>query len=103
MKKTIRRRGIQMIEVKQITKAFGRKKVLKGVTFTAHREEITYLIGVNGAGKTTLVKAVMGLILIDRGSILLKGQKVNQKSNEKVTFIPDAMTLPYGMWLLVTV
>src|SRR5699024_8227167 len=100
MKKTIRRRGIQMIEVKEITNEFGRKKVLRGVTFRAHREEITSLIGVNGAGKTTLLKAVMGLIPIDRGSILLNGKKVNKKRYEKITFIPDAMTMPSGMHIV---
>lgn len=40
-----------MIEVQNVTKKFGRKKVLDGVTFTANKGEITCLIGLNGVGK----------------------------------------------------
>ncbi|WP_396163609.1 ATP-binding cassette domain-containing protein, partial [Carnobacterium sp.] len=47
-----------MIEVKQITKKFGRNKVLKGLSFTANKGEITCLIGINGAGKTTVMNAI---------------------------------------------
>lgn len=40
-----------MIEVQNITKRYGRKKVLNGVSFTANKGEITCLIGINGVGK----------------------------------------------------
>ncbi|MFJ5622056.1 ABC transporter ATP-binding protein [Peribacillus loiseleuriae] len=82
-----------MIEVNQLTKKFGRKKVLDGVTFTANKGEITCLIGINGVGKTTTLKAIMGLTPINKGSILIDGQKINKNMYEKVTFIPDAITM----------
>ena len=37
-----------MIEVKEITKKYGKKKVLEGISFTAEKGEITCLIGING-------------------------------------------------------
>ncbi|MGE8079101.1 ABC transporter ATP-binding protein [Peribacillus loiseleuriae] len=82
-----------MIEVNQLTKKFGRKKVLDGVTFTANKGEITCLIGINGVGKTTTLKAIMGLTSFSKGSILIDGQKINKNMYEKVTFIPDAITM----------
>lgn len=82
-----------MIEVKDITKKFGRKKVLKGVSFTANKGEITCLIGINGVGKTTILKAIMALTPIGSGEILINGEKINKNSYEKVTFIPDAITM----------
>ncbi|MBP1968443.1 ABC-2 type transport system ATP-binding protein [Virgibacillus natechei] len=82
-----------MIEVKEITKKFGRKKVLNGVSFTANKGEITCLIGINGVGKTTILNAVMALTPINSGEILINKEKVNKQSYEIVTFIPDAITM----------
>lgn len=82
-----------MIEVKDITKSFGRKKVLTGVSFTANKGEITCLIGVNGVGKTTVLNAIMKLTPTDSGEILIDGEKINKHSYEKITFIPDTITM----------
>lgn len=85
--------GNKVIEVKDITKKFGRKQVLRGVTFTAAKGEITCLIGINGVGKTTILNAIMALTPINSGQILIDGAKINKKSYEKITFIPDAITM----------
>lgn len=82
-----------MIEVREITKRFGRKEVLKGVSFTAEKGEITCLIGVNGVGKTTVMNAIMNLTPIQSGEILIDGQKINKRSYERIMFIPDAITM----------
>ena len=82
-----------MIEVKDLKKKFGRKKVLDGVTFTANKGEITCLIGVNGVGKTTILNAIMALTPKNGGQILINGEKINKNSYEKITFIPDAITM----------
>ena len=86
-----------MIEVKDIHKSFGRKQVLKGVSFTAQKGEITCLIGVNGVGKTTVMNAIMNLTPINRGEILIDGEKINKRNYEKITFIPDTITMPPTM------
>lgn len=85
--------GLPMIEVKNITKKFGRKDVLKGVSFTAEKGQITCLIGINGVGKTTVMKAIMSLIPINSGEILIDGKKVTKDTYEKITFIPDMITM----------
>lgn len=82
-----------MIEIKEITKKFGRKKVLDGVSFTANKGEITCLIGINGVGKTTILNAIMALTPIKGGQILINGEEINKNSYEKITFIPDAITM----------
>src|SRR5690625_1048988 len=81
-----------MIEVKDLKKKFGRKKELDGVSFSAHKGEITCLIGVNGVGKTTILNAIMALTPKNSGQILINGEKINKHSYEKITFIPDAIT-----------
>lgn len=82
-----------MIEVKNITKKFGKKNVLNGVSFTAEKGKITCLIGLNGVGKTTIMKAIMALTPITSGEILIDGQKIHKELYEKITFIPDTITL----------
>ncbi|MGE1101351.1 ABC transporter ATP-binding protein [Peribacillus simplex] len=81
-----------MIEVKKISKNYGRKKILDSVSFTANKGEVTCLIGINGVGKTTTLKAIMGLTPY-KGEILIDGQKMTKDSYEKITFIPDAPTM----------
>src|SRR5690625_533627 len=82
-----------MIEVKEITKKFGRKKVLDGVSFAAKKGEITCLIGINGVGKTTILNAIMSLTPIQNGQILIDGKKLTKKTYEKISFIPDVITM----------
>lgn len=86
-----------MIEVVEVVKKYGRKKVLNGVSFTAEKGQITCLIGINGVGKTTIMKAIMGLTTISSGSVLIDGEKLNKNTYEKITYIPDAITMPQNM------
>ncbi|MFJ7852791.1 ABC transporter ATP-binding protein [Peribacillus frigoritolerans] len=81
-----------MIEVKKISKNYGRKKILDDVSFTANKGEVTCLIGINGVGKTTTLKAIMGLTPY-KGEIRIDDQKMTKDSYEKITFIPDAPTM----------
>jgi ABC-2 type transport system ATP-binding protein len=82
-----------MIEVKEVYKRFGRKKILNGVSFTANKGEITCLIGINGVGKTTILNAIVNLTPINSGEILIDGKKIHKESYEKITFIPDTITM----------
>ncbi|MFC5651671.1 ATP-binding cassette domain-containing protein [Paenibacillus solisilvae] len=86
-----------MIEVKQVKKKFGGKHVLDGITFTAEKGQITCLIGMNGVGKSTILKAIMGLTPIKSGRILIDGEPLSSRTYEKVTFIPDTITMPPSM------
>ena len=82
-----------MIEVKNVFKKYRRKQVLKDMSFTAEKGQITCLIGINGAGKTTIMKSIMALTPIDRGEILIDGKKINKDAYEKITYIPDRLTM----------
>lgn len=86
-----------MIELIDVKKRFGLKKVLQGVSFTAPRGAITCLTGLNGAGKTTILKAIMGLTPIQSGSIRIDGSAPHQAMYERIVYVSDQLTMPGRM------
>ena len=65
-----------MIEVKNITKAYGNKKVVDNVSLKIEEGKITSFIGPNGAGKSTLLSIISRLIKRDSGEVLIDGKDV---------------------------
>lgn len=82
-----------MIEIKNISKRYGKKEVLKDVSFNVKKGEITCLIGINGVGKTTIMNAIAKLTPINKGSILIDGEKISKHTYNQLSFIPDAITM----------
>jgi ABC-2 type transport system ATP-binding protein len=62
-----------MILAKNLTKSFGRKPVLRGISLRAASGEVTLMVGPNGAGKSTMVKLLAGLIRPNAGSAWING------------------------------
>ncbi|MGC9106143.1 MAG: ABC transporter ATP-binding protein [Thermoprotei archaeon] len=62
------------IDVRELTKSYGKYKVLKGVTFSVPKGSVTGFVGPNGAGKTTTIKALATLIRPDSGEVKLLGR-----------------------------
>jgi iron complex transport system ATP-binding protein len=72
-----------MIELRNVSKRYGNKKVLDSISLTIPRGRITSFIGPNGAGKSTLLSLMSRLLGKDSGEILIDGQEIGQaKSNE---------------------
>ena len=66
-----------MIELKQVTKDYGRATVLKNITLALEEPGIYCLLGRNGAGKTTLLKSIAGYQNVTSGSILVNGKAIS--------------------------
>src|SRR6187431_92733 len=64
------------IEVRDVSKSFGRKHVLDNINLSFGRGEIGVIIGGSGTGKTTLLRLLIGLEKPDRGSILIAGEDI---------------------------
>lgn len=78
-----------MIEVKNVKKTYGRVKALDDVSFNIEEGKITAILGVNGVGKSTILKSIAGLVKLDKGEIVIDGEKLNQKTYNKLAFVPD--------------
>ncbi|MCE5972886.1 ATP-binding cassette domain-containing protein [Sinirhodobacter sp. WL0062] len=79
-----------MIELEGITKAFGKKQVLRGVNLSVGRGQSLVVIGGSGTGKSVLLKCILGLIQPDDGVIRLDGQDVREAPR-------DAFLARFGM------
>lgn len=63
-----------MIQIKNISKAFGDKVVLNDISSTFENGKVNMIIGASGSGKTTLLKCMVGLNTIDNGEVLFDGR-----------------------------
>jgi phospholipid/cholesterol/gamma-HCH transport system ATP-binding protein len=63
-----------MIEVKNLSKAFGDKVVLSDFSFTFERGKANLIIGESGTGKSVLIKCMVGLVHPEQGQVLYDGQ-----------------------------
>lgn len=66
-----------LLELKNIDKSFGEKKVLKGVSFVAESGKAFGLLGRNGAGKTTSIRILMNVFPADAGELLTDGKPID--------------------------
>lgn len=85
-----------MISALNVTKSFGEKSALNGVSFSIPRRSITGLIGRNGAGKTTLMGILCGLTRPDTGSVQIDGIELFEnmtRAREMIGYVPQKTSL----------
>ncbi len=70
------------LELKEINKSFGEKKVVQDLNIQIHEGEILCLLGASGCGKTTTLKMIGGFLTPDSGEILLEGENILNLSPE---------------------
>lgn len=80
------------LRLESLSKSYGSKKAVDGLSFTVKPGEIFGLLGPNGAGKTTTLKMIAGLIIPQGGSVSLDGTPVDSM-REKIAYVPDEPTV----------
>lgn len=80
--------GYMKLEVKDITKSFGDKQVLHGISFEVQSGRALGLLGRNGAGKTTTIRILMDVFRANSGEVLLDGEKFNQRKH-LIGYLPE--------------
>jgi ABC-2 type transport system ATP-binding protein len=83
---------MSLLQVDNVTKIFGQKKVLDDLSFVVEKGSILGFVGENGAGKTTTMKLILGLDQITQGSISILGQTVTfgaTNTNRYTGYLPD--------------
>ena len=88
-----------VLYVNQVMKSYGKKNVLKGISFEVEKGKIVGFLGPNGCGKTTLVKLINGLIPITSGDIKVCGHDIGKESKARVSYLPERTYL--NNWMKV--
>lgn len=81
-----------MLEIKGLTKNYGRFTAVDGLDLTVEKGEIYGFVGPNGAGKTTTMKIICGLLPVDKGQVRVAGIDVTKdirKAKELIGYMPD--------------
>lgn len=83
---------MNILEVKNIKKKFGKEEILKSVSIEVPEHSIYGFVGENGAGKTTTMNIILGLLEASSGEIEVAGKKVvynDQTTNKDIGYLPD--------------
>lgn len=86
------------LECIALSKFYGKKHVVKDVTFSMSGGEITGLLGPNGAGKTTSFYMIVGFIKANSGKILLNGEEIthlamHERSKRGLAYLPQEASI----------
>ena len=89
-----------VLEIKNISKSYGKLKVLKEVSFDLKRGEYAAIIGKNGVGKTTLLNILIGFILPDNGLVKYFGKSFTDNMTSilyKIGIVLQQHTLDFDL------
>ena len=92
-----------MIEVKNLTKAYGDRLAIEKLSFSVKRGEIVGFLGPNGAGKSTTLKMIAGCLSPDTGSIQLSGADVQNDEvafKKKIGYLPESNPLYEDLYVV---
>lgn len=83
---------MDVLTLSRVSKSFGSKKIINGLSFSVPEHSVFGFIGENGAGKTTTMRMILGLLQKDRGEIRVEGEKVvygQNRTNRYIGYLPD--------------
>jgi phospholipid/cholesterol/gamma-HCH transport system ATP-binding protein len=73
-----------MIEFDRVRFSYGRREILKEMSFSIRSEERVAILGGSGEGKTTVLKLILGLLRPDSGKIVIDGEEITNKSEDEL-------------------
>ncbi len=77
-----------LLSINSVTKSFGDKQVLKGISFSTTSGKALGLLGRNGAGKTTMIRIIMNVFGADSGNVTLDGEPIDFKKI-RIGYLPE--------------
>jgi len=91
--------GVAMLELIRVSCGYGKREVVREISFTLRAGELLCLLGPNGVGKTTLFKTILGSLPLLSGEIRLRGKNLQNLSRRhfarRIAYVPQAHTPPF--------
>lgn len=85
-----------MIKIEKLSKKFGSNQVLSDLDLEISGGGIFAVLGPNGSGKTTLIKAILGMVIPNKGTIVLDGQNIKNQweYRQQINYLPQIANFP---------
>jgi ABC-2 type transport system ATP-binding protein len=78
-----------IVDVASFAMSFGRKEVIKDLSFNVNKGEVFGFLGANGAGKTTTIRTLLGLYKPSSGTLLINNQRYNPSMSATIGYLPE--------------
>lgn len=88
------------VQIKDISVSYYGNQVVKDVSFSFGHGKLIGIVGPNGAGKSTLIKAALGLIPKDSGTVSIAGQPL-RNMRKKIAYVPQRSNIDWDFPILV--
>jgi len=109
---SIPKNGVHILGVSNLHKKFGKKEVVKGISFTMQNGEVAGLLGPNGAGKTTTFYMIVGFYTPNEGTVTMDGVDITQKQMYRrarmgIAYLPQEasifrkLTVEQNIWAIL--
>jgi polar amino acid transport system ATP-binding protein len=91
---------LPLLDLVDVTKSFGRHRVLDGVTFPVARGDVVSVIGPSGSGKSTLLRVLIGLERLETGRVVLDGVPIDYADRARLRAVRDRMAIVFQSYNL---
>lgn len=88
------------VSVTDLTVSYYGNNVLNGINFEFGTGKLIGILGPNGAGKSTMIKAMLGLIPKDRGTVLVEGNSLNS-ARKRIAYVPQRSNIDWDFPIIV--
>lgn len=85
-----------MIKIENLHKKYGKNKILTGVDLAIPEKGIFAILGPNGSGKTTMIKAILGMVVPEKGKIFIDGKPTHPNGlyRKDIDYLPQIANFP---------
>lgn len=91
---------IDALNIENLHVSYRGNEVIRDINLSVKSGNLIGILGPNGAGKSTLIKAILGLIPIDKGIIKIQGEKLN-KIRHKIAYVPQRSNIDWDFPIIV--
>jgi ABC-2 type transport system ATP-binding protein len=91
---------VPSLELEDLSRRFGSVVALDGLTFTIPPGQVFGFLGPNGAGKTTTMRAIFGVVALDKGTVRWDGRPVDEQARRTFGYMPEERGLYPNMPIL---
>src|SRR6185295_1365636 len=91
---TLMSQTVSILEIQGLEASIGGSRILRGINFTIPEKSVFCLMGRNGVGKTSTLRAIVGLLASEQGTVSLAGKQVHrlrpeERARQGIGYVPQ--------------